>query len=130
MVSKRRIARSARQLFRLCVVNGALDESRVRRVVEGAIAARRRGMTSLLTEFHRLVRLDRERHTATVESATPLPEPMRQEILAGVARLRGPGIETVFTENPQLIGGIRLAVGSDVYDGSIRARLNAIEAGL
>lgn len=130
MASKRRTAKSARQLFRLCLVNGALDESRVRRVVQGAVAARRRGMTALLTEFQRLVRLDRERHTARVESATPLPEPMRQEIAADVARRHGPGITTVFADNPALIGGIRLTVGSDVYDGSIRARLDAIEAGL
>jgi F0F1-type ATP synthase delta subunit len=34
---------------------------------------------------------------------------------------------TTFTENPTLLGGVRIQVGSDVYDGSIRARLNALE---
>ena len=84
----------------------------------------------MLHQFTRLVRLDRERHSARVASATPLPEPMRAEIVGGVEKLYGPGIETSFTEQPSLIGGVRLQVGSDVYDGSVRARLDAIEAGL
>ena len=38
-------------------------------------------------------------------------------------------LETSFGENPALIGGMRIKVGSDVYDGSIRARLAALECG-
>jgi F-type H+-transporting ATPase subunit delta len=112
------------------VVGGALDEERVRQVVERAINSRRRGVLGILKEFHRLVRLDRERHSARAESAAPLPEPLRAEIVAGVARIYGAGIETSFAENPALIGGVRLQVGSDVYDGSVRAKLDAIESGL
>jgi F-type H+-transporting ATPase subunit delta len=130
MASKRRTIRTARQLFRLCVVNGALDDDRVRRVVAAAIASKRRGFTRVLEEFERLVRLDRERHTAIVESAVPLPDPIRAEIAADVTRTHGPGTTVSFADNPALIGGVRVKVGSDVYDGSIRARLNAIESGL
>ena len=31
-----------------------------------------------------------------------------------------------FDQNPALIGGLRVKVGSDVYDGSIQARLKAL----
>jgi F-type H+-transporting ATPase subunit delta len=130
MATKRRTLKTARQLFRLCVVNGALDEQRVRRVVAGAIASKRRGITSVLTQLQRLVRLERERRSALVESAVPVAEPVRAEIVASVARTHGPGITTSFAENPALIGGMRVKVGSDVYDGSVRARLDAIESGL
>ena len=122
--------RTARQFFRFCVVDGSLDDDRVRQVVERVIRSRRRGVLAMLKQFQRLVRLDRERHSARVESAAPLPEAMRAEVVAGVARTYGPGIETSFAENPALIGGVRLKVGSDVYDGSVRAKLDAIEAGL
>jgi F0F1-type ATP synthase delta subunit len=50
--------------------------------------------------------------------------------VADVARRFGPGMETSFTENAALIGGMCLKVGSDVYDGSVRARLASIEARL
>jgi F-type H+-transporting ATPase subunit delta len=42
----------------------------------------------------------------------------------------GAGVEATFTENPALIGGMRIKVGSDVYDDSVRARLAALEARL
>ena len=129
MATKRRTVRSARQLFRFCVVKGALDEARVRRVVERAVASKRRGVTAMLTEFQRLVRLELERRTALVESATPLADAVRAEIVSGVARTHGGGITTTFADNPALIGGVRVKVGSDVYDGSVRAKLAAIESG-
>ena len=130
MATTRRVRRTARQFFRFCVVNGALDDGRVRQVVQRVIRSRRRGVLAILKQFQRLVRLDRERHSARVESAAPLPDEMRAELVAGVARTYGPGIETSFAENPALIGGVRLKVGSDVYDSSVRAKLDAIEAGL
>src|SRR5262249_55912500 len=126
MASKRRTARTARQLFRLCVVSGTLDEGRVRRVVERAIASKRRGIVATLTQFQGLVRLNRERPAALVESAVPLADPVRADVVAGIARTHGPGIDTSFAENPALIGGMRVRVGSDVYDGSVRGRLDRI----
>jgi F-type H+-transporting ATPase subunit delta len=130
MASRRRTQRTARQLFRLCLVNGVLDDARVRKAVALAIASKRRGFTIVLTEFERLVRLDRERHSARVESAVPLSDQVRADLAAGVAKHHGPGIDTSFVENPALIGGVRVQVGSDVYDGSIRGRLDDIEARL
>jgi F-type H+-transporting ATPase subunit delta len=128
MASRRRTQRTARQLFRLCLVKGVLDDARVRKAVALAIASKRRGFTIVLTEFERLVRLDRERHSARIESAVPLPDQVRADLAAGVAKHHGPGIDTSFVENPALIGGVRVQVGSNVYDGSIRGRLEDIEA--
>jgi F-type H+-transporting ATPase subunit delta len=82
----------------------------------------------VLTDFQRLLRLEYERHTALIESAAPLTGQLRQDIEAGLTRTYGDTLEMSFGENPALIGGIRIKVGSDVYDGSIRARLAALES--
>ena len=119
--------REAKHLFRLCRVNGTLDEGRVRQVLERVLASRRHGYLALANQFERLVRLERSRHTAEVESATPLPPELRADIRASLVQLYGPEIETSFAENPSLIGGMRVRVGSDVYDGSVRAGLAALE---
>jgi F-type H+-transporting ATPase subunit delta len=111
-------------------VDGSLDEARTRLVVDRVVASRTRGSLPVLTYFERLVRLDRERHSARVVSAAPLPEDLRADVAARVARMYGPGLETSFTDDPALIGGMQLRVGSDVYDGSVRARLAAIAARL
>jgi F-type H+-transporting ATPase subunit delta len=130
MKANRRVIRTARELFRLCLVNGVLDEGRVRQVVQRIVTSRRRGSLPILSTFQRLVRLDRDRHTAVVESAMPLVGTLREGIQAGLTRAYGPGLEASFEQNPALIGGMRIKVGSDVYDGSVRARLAALEARL
>ena len=84
-------------------------------------------VSSVLSNFRRLVRLDRDRHTAVIESATSLGGDEREDIQTGLARVYGPGLDASFKENPRLIGGVRIRVGSDLYDGSVRARLAAFE---
>jgi F-type H+-transporting ATPase subunit delta len=120
--------RDAKQLFRLCLVNGLLDESRVREVARRVTESRHRYHLKLLSQFRRLVKLDNARHTATVENATALPPGMQTSIEAGLAHTYGPGLNTTFSHNPALIGGMRIKVGSDVYDSSVKARLAALQA--
>jgi len=127
MKSKRQQQREAKRLFRLCMANGSLDETRVRRIVDQIVAAERPGSLNVLSRFQRLVRLDREAHSARVESASSLPDDVRARIEAGLARMYGSGIVTSFAQNPALLGGVRITVGSDVYDGSIQDRLAALE---
>ena len=130
MKANRKLTRVARHLFRLCLVDGVLDEGRARLVAERLASSRRRGAISILSEFQRLVRLDADRHTAVVESATPLAAPLRGAIEADLARIYGAGIDATFEHNPALIAGMRIKVGSDVYDDSVRARLATLEARL
>ena len=127
MRTTRRSRREARRLYRACVVDGLLDEGRARQVAERVAGARRRGSLPILSHFQRLVGLDRVRHQAVVESATPLPPDLRASVEAGVVRAYGRGVSTSFAEKPALIGGMRVKVGSDVYDGSVRNALLALE---
>jgi F-type H+-transporting ATPase subunit delta len=129
MKSKRQTERQAKRLFRVCLVDGTLDEGRVRRVVQDVAGAGGPGSLAVLTRFQRLVRLDRAAHSARVESATPLADDMRKSIESSLTRLYGRAITTSFTGNAALLGGVRVTVGSDVYDGSIQGRLAALEAG-
>ena len=127
MKTAKKIRHEAKQLLRLCIVNGSLDEDRVRQVVQRVLESKRRGSLTLATHFERLVKLDRSRHTATVESAAPLPPDLKANVQAGLERIYGPRIITSFAESPALIGGMRIKVGSDVYDGSLKAALTALE---
>jgi F-type H+-transporting ATPase subunit delta len=127
MKTVKQTRRDAKQLLRLCFVNGLLDESRVRQVAQRIFEANRRGSPALLYQFLYLVKLDITRHSAKVESATPLPDSLRASIQTDLAHLYGPGISASFAQNPALIGGMRIKVGSDVYDGSVKAGLDALE---
>ena len=127
MVSKKQAKRQAKQLFRLCLVNSLLDTTRVRQVVRQVIAAGRRNSHAILAEFVRMVRLDCTKHTATIESATPLSAELQEATQASLTRLYGPGLTTSFFCHPSLIGGMRIQVGSNVYDGTVRAELAALQ---
>lgn len=127
MKTIRQIKRDAKHLFRLCLVDGSLDQGHVRQVVRSVLGSKRRGYLALATQFERLVRIERMRHTARVESATPLSPDLQANVVASLVKLNGPGISTSFAVSPALIGGMRIKVGSDVYDGSIQGGLAALE---
>jgi F-type H+-transporting ATPase subunit delta len=109
------------------MAGGRLDPERVRTVARRLGAGSERGSLAVLSAFQRLVRLDQARHTAVIETAQPLTDEVRRNVEAQLARLHGADLGISVALNPALIGGMRIMVGSSVYDGSVRGRLNALE---
>jgi len=118
--------RDAKQLFRNCVVNGSLDENRARQTVTAVIARKPRKYMAILSQFEHLVKLYVERRTAKVESAAVLSPGEQSAVAQSLAARYGAGLNLTFCQNPALIGGLRIQIGSDVYDGSVKARLNLL----
>jgi len=119
--------REARQLFRTCRVNGLLDESRVRRAVTLLVEKKPRGYVEILSRLHRLVQLDLDQRAARVESAVPLTADLQAQVAARLKNIYGDGLNLSFAQNPSLIGGLRIQVGSDLYDGSVKMRLDKLQ---
>jgi F-type H+-transporting ATPase subunit delta len=118
--------RDARQLFRDCQVNNLLDENRVRQTVSLLSEKKPRGYVEILSRLHRLVKLDLERRAARVESALPLPADLQADVTNNIKKIYGDGVNIVFGQNPALLGGLRIQVGSDLYDGSVQTKLNQL----
>ena len=74
------------------------------------------------------MKLDIERRSAHVESAVATTEALQQSVKANLAARYGQGLNVTFAVNPSLIGGLRVKVGSDVFDGSVKARLSELES--
>jgi len=119
--------REAKELFRSCVVNAVLDEGRTRETVTRVLAERPRAYLAILSHFQCLLKLHLDRRTATIESAVPLDDSFKAALSAKLIGSRGGGLIFNFQHTPALIGGLRVRVGCDVYDGSVRARLDALE---
>jgi F-type H+-transporting ATPase subunit delta len=122
--------RISRQLFRLCVVDGKLDESRVRAIVSKVSTSKPRSYIGILDYFARQVAAEVERQRAVVESAIALSPDLQNNLKAGLAKKYGRELALEFQVNPELLGGIRVKVGSDVWDGTVRARLEALKTQL
>lgn len=122
--------RQARELFLSCRIDGRLDPDRVRAAVQQLVTQRPRGYLGILTHFRRLVKLEVDRRTARIESAVALAPALQAALQATLERRYGPGLWFQFQTRPELLGGLRVQVGSELYDGSIRARLQALEESL
>ena len=118
--------RDAKQLFTTCKVGGLLDDGRVRQAVGAVIARKPRGYVGILNHFQRLVRLDLDRRAATVESAVTLTPAQQQGVHQNLTRRYGQGLNISFAQNADLIGGLRIKVGSDLIDGSVQNRIAAL----
>jgi F-type H+-transporting ATPase subunit delta len=119
--------RQAKELFRASLANGLLDENRVRQAVQQLVEAKPRGYLGILTHYQRLVKLDLERRSVRIESAIPLTPEAQGSVQGNLTRRYGPGLTFAFTQNPALIGGMRIRVGSDVFDGTIQGRLAELQ---
>lgn len=130
MKISKEVRRTSRQLFRVCLVNGKLDESRVRLIVNKIITSKPRGYHGLLHSFRTLVRNEVEGQRAVVESATFLTDDIQAGLKSSLSQKYGRELALEFHIKPELLGGIRVKVGSDVWDGSVKARLEALKASL
>ena len=128
MKSSKQAKREAKTLFRATVVNGRMDEAKVRQLFTLVAQQKPRGYASIMGHLQRLVKLDIARRTALVESPIELTPELRKGVEAKLVAGYGQGLIINYKANPLLIGGLRIQVGSDVYDGTVLARLNAIEA--
>jgi F-type H+-transporting ATPase subunit delta len=87
---------------------------------------RMEGFEAILEEFRRMVREDLGIDKVEWTSVRPLNEDERRAVEAKVAELTGKRIEATFREDKALLGGALLRIGSTIYDGSVRGRLDGM----
>ena len=117
-------ATAARRLFGLCQTGGRLDETKLRTVIARLVEAKPRDYLAILSALQRLTRLEFERRKVTVESAVELDAPSQQRVLASLTKQYGPDLVVQYQLTPALLGGLRIRVGNDVIDGSVKGRLD------
>jgi F-type H+-transporting ATPase subunit delta len=67
---------------------------------------------------------------AEIVTARELSEAERVALAAGVGRLAGGRIEASFKLDKSILGGVVARIGSTVYDGSVRGRLDRLREAL
>ena len=86
-----------------------------------------RGYVEILSRLHRLVKLESSRRSVSVENAVATSPAQAESIRARLEKQYGAGLNIQYSVNPGLIGGLRIQVGSDLYDGSVKTRLEKLE---
>lgn len=122
----------AEQVFQLMtsVVKGEVSDAArnlLRAVIDnGRVAA----LPEIAAQFQALVSAGSGVSDATVYSAFEIDEGQRAEVVAALERRFKRKLNATVVVEPQLIGGIRVVVGDEVLDTSVRARLEQMRVAL
>ena len=82
---------------------------------------------AILGEFRKTIDARLGLVRARVTSAAPLGEPELKRMEAGLSRFTGARVQVEPRTDPGLLGGCVVEIGSTVYDGSIRTRLEEMK---
>jgi F-type H+-transporting ATPase subunit delta len=121
--------RTARQLIRLTTRDGVVDESAAKKIVNKIIKEKPRHYVGILGAYQRLLRLEVQKRHAIIESAVEIDGNERRSITAKLKKQHG-DITADFNVVPELVGGLRITLGSNVWDGTVKARLEALRTAL
>lgn len=117
----------AKGMLRSSFTDNQLDKGRISALVHSLIEKKPRNYLKALDAYKRLLRLEVEKRSATIESASELPPEAAAEIVNNLKRKYGADLSTTFAVNKDLLGGMRIRVGSDVWDSSVRNRLERLQ---
>jgi F-type H+-transporting ATPase subunit delta len=127
MKVNKEIRKTARALVRDSFTDGRINGGRVSALVESLIKEKPRDYIGILEDYKRLLRLEVEKRHARIESASELDQNTSAQIVANLKKKYGADLTTEFAVNPALLGGVRIRVGSDVWDSSVRNRLQRLQ---
>ena len=122
--------KASKSLFLSSFTDGRLDASKVRQVGKALVERKPRKYLQIIKNYQRLVRMEIEKHHALIESAAALDAATRDQLLTNLRAKYGSDMTTEFRTSPDLIGGVRIKVGSDVWDSTVRGRLDRLESNL
>jgi F-type H+-transporting ATPase subunit delta len=113
-------------LLRASFTDGLLDGAKVKKVTDAVVESKPRNYIGVLKEFSRLIRLEVAKRHAIIESAAALSDAEKSKITATIKAKYGADVTAEFKVNAALIGGLRVQVGSNVLDASVRSRLDRL----
>jgi len=127
MKINKEIRRLSRAMLRASFTDGQLDRGRIASLVDSLIEKKPRHYIDVLKNYSRLLRLELEKRQARVESASEVDSTTSSELVTNLKKKYGSDLTTEFVVNPDLLGGMRIRVGSDVWDGTVRNRLELLQ---
>jgi F-type H+-transporting ATPase subunit delta len=127
MKINKEIRRLAREMLRASFTDGQLDSGRIASLVDALIARKPRNYVDVLKNYRRLLRLEVEKRRARIETASEVDREATSKVTENLKKRYGDDLTTEFVVNPQLLGGMRIRVGSDVWDGTVRNRLERLQ---
>ncbi|KAB2649010.1 MAG: F0F1 ATP synthase subunit delta [Verrucomicrobia bacterium] len=116
----------ARQLIKLSVVDGSVSPSQVAGVLEYVEAHKPANAVMVLNAYKRLVSAELSRSAAIIEHAGPISDAIQKSIAATLTAKFKRTITTTVKSNPDLLAGIRVRLGDDIFESSLSSQLTSL----
>jgi len=126
MASSKKTSALARQLFKLSLENGRLSEERVGGVLAWVEKHRPASSLAVLRAYRHLVEAELNRNRAVIEYAGDVASSVFAAIAAAMSRRFDRPIEAAPVARPDLIAGLRVQVGCDIFENTVAGRLAAL----
>lgn len=127
MKVNKEIRQRSREMLRASFTDGQIDRGKITALVQSLVTKKPRHYIDVLQHYKRLLRLEIEKRHARIESMMPLSPDVASKITDRLKKKYGSDLTTEFDVDATLLGGIRVRVGSDVWDGTLRNRLQRLE---
>jgi F-type H+-transporting ATPase subunit delta len=127
MKINKEIRQLSREMLRASFTDGQLDPGKISTVIDSVAAKKPRNYINVLKNYRRLLRLEVEKRRARIESATEMDPAAQAEVITNLKKKYGSDLTPEFVVNPEALGGMRIRVGSDVWDGTVRNRLERLQ---
>ena len=127
MKINKEIRQLSREMLRASFTDGQLDPGRISSIIDSVTARKPRNYIDVLKNYRRLLRLEVEKRRARIETASEMDPATQSEVVTNLKKKYGSDLTPEFVVNPELLGGMRIRVGSDVWDGSVRNRLEQLQ---
>ena len=121
---------TARRIFRLCSKDGQVIEEHLKVAVAKLAKEKPRDYRGMLQALRRLLQAELAKKQVTVESAVDLNKATSSKVKKSLCSQYGDDLNFDFKVNPELLGGMRIRVGNDLFDGSVKARLERLQESL
>ena len=118
----------AKRLFRLSFAHGQLSAEQVAGVLGYIEKSAPRHPLTLLKLYHRAVATEFAKSRALVEHAGPVSDATLQLIGQAMTRKYQRPVTASGRPSPQLLAGLRIRVGSDLYESTVAGQLATLSA--
>lgn len=113
----------AKQLFKLSVVNGVVSPEQVTGVLGWVEKHSPRHPVALLRAYHHRIAIELAKSRAEVEHAGPVSDGTLKMIEGAMTHRYKRVITASAKPNAALLAGLRVRVGSDIFESSVAAQL-------
>ena len=120
----------AKQLFKLSLVSGEVSATQVAGVLGYIEKIQPRQPLALLKLYHRAIETELAKSRAIVEHAGPIADSALKLIASAMTQKYQRPVTASAQRNDALFAGLRVRVGSDVYESTVAGQLAALSSAL